>query len=212
MYQRLKLRLILFGFAAICIFSPLTTAWAQSTSQYQYLFPKITNQANSALIVANLGTQLTQFEVIVFNSAGQNQQSIYIEGQPGIVARLTAADLAAYGVSDFSGGVIIDSPNPLSVIETIGDSGGTFENVEPSASSSNLVLPFSQGTVGQSEISLFNADNTAATVILAAISPTGATIGTAEQTLAPFGTLRNNLSNLIPGIYQPGVANVDVAY
>ena len=172
---------------------------------YTYAFPKVGSAGNSGFIFANLGDQPTRFDGTFYSADGKTTQFVYFEGQPGIVARVSADDLKNLGVSDFSGGVVFNSTFPMSITASIGDpNSSNFENINPATRANRLVLPFSQGTFGEYEISVFNAENGNTSIIVAAIDPTGATLGTAQRTLPPHGSIRETLTGMIPGVIQAG--------
>jgi len=180
------------------------SAFAQSTGTYTYAFPRFSSLGVSQFVIGVLGGQPGTFQGVFYDSTGQHPQAVYFETSPGFVFRVTPAALKANGVTDYSGGAIFTSPIPLSIVETIGDASGNFENVAPSVHSSQLILPFSEGTFGAYEISIFNAENANTPIIIAAIGTDGQTLGTAQRTLAPHAVLREFLDGTLPGLNQAG--------
>ena len=179
--------------AAAVILAFCGNAAAQSAGAYTYVFPKFTDQSNSGFAVGVLGDRPVQFNCTFYNADGTLTQFVYTEGPPGFMARLNQPALKNLGVKDFSGGVVCDNLTPLTIMESVGAEDGSFDNVAQAVHSSRLVLPFSQGTFGTSEISVFNAENADTDVILAAIDTNGNTVGTIRRRLPPHGTLRDTV-------------------
>jgi hypothetical protein len=191
-----------FGVLAACLAILLTSVctFAQTTT-FQYVFPKITATAGSQLTISNLSARPATAQVDFLDSSKAASQRSFVDLPAGTQKRVDVP---------FEGTAIISSTLPLSAMATVTDSTGNAETLEPATAGSSLVIPFGQGTSGDADISVFNPSFVNVGFIMAAISPSGETLGLAQRSVLPLGTHRETVASFLPPP-QIGVTR-DVAY
>ncbi len=200
MFQELR-----FIIACALFLTTAVPASAQGTQAFHYVIPKFTSTAGSELILSNLSSRLVTPQVTLLD-ASSKRVSTFIPVQPGTQQRLVSA---AFGFTSFFGSVTVDAPAPLSVTAKLAGIGG-FETLEPASSSGILVVPFSVGTTGVQELTIFNEEANATTVVITAFTPDGSIFGAVQRTIPGHGIVVEEVSALFPP--PPSGATRDVAY
>ncbi|MBI2150401.1 MAG: hypothetical protein HYU27_07330 [Acidobacteria bacterium] len=181
--------------ACMSMLAATTPAAAAQTSQdFHYVIPRFTSNAGSQLIISNLSSRLVTPTVRLIDAASAQLVEVTVPFQPGAEGKLTPA---SFGLSSFDGSVVIDSSAPLSVLAALGGPGG-IEIVGPAASSNTLFIPFSEGTTGNMQLTLFNEESTSTTVVITAVAPGGSNLGVVQRVIPGLTTLTESVSALFP--------------
>jgi hypothetical protein len=170
----------------------------QSTQSFQYVIPRFNSNAGSELMLSNLSSVLASPEVAFRDTAHGIGVGAIISVAAGTQERLTAA---SFGLSSFEGSVIVTSAVPLSVTARLSAAGG-FETVTPATASNTLIVPFSQGTTGRMQVTMFNPDSTQANVVMSIVGADGSILGNVSRTVPALTTTIEDLSVTLP---QSGV-------
>jgi hypothetical protein len=187
----------LFSFALVVSMALLAAlpATAQNASSFRYVIPRFSAAPGSELIVANLTNRLATAEFTLADSGAGQFVDLFVNIQAGTQARFTSQ---SFGLSSFGGSIMVTSSVPLSVVATPVDSAGRLETVQAAATSTELIIPFGPGNTGSAEVTVFNGEQAATSVVIAAIDPTGETVAVAQRTIPDFGTLVENTNSLFP--------------
>ena len=180
------------------------TTFAQASAAHTYVFPRFSDRPNSRFLVGDLGGQPATVDATFYNAVGNKSQTATFEVGAGSFLRLSPDDFRALGVTDFSGGVVFNSSQSLSVVETLEDASGTIENIADSVFSNRLILPFSEGSIGSAQLTLFNNGTAETQVVLGAIGVNGETLATAQLAVRAHGILNVTLDSVMRGLFQPG--------
>ena len=132
----------------------------------------------------NLSSVSVNPEVTLRDSNAGQFADTFITVGAGTQQRLTAA---SFGLSAFEGTVVVTSSARLAVIATIA-AGNAFETLRasetvldsksPGSGATQLIVPFSQGTTGQTRLTIFNPNNTQTTVVIAPVQSDGSLTAT----------------------------------
>ena len=90
---------------------------------------------------------------------------------------------------------------PLSVTSRLAAAGG-FETIAPATASNTMIVPFSQGTTGRMQVTMFNPDATQATVVISLVGADGSILGNVQRIVPALTTITEDLSVNFP---QSGV-------
>ncbi|MBI4472314.1 MAG: hypothetical protein HY646_06575 [Acidobacteria bacterium] len=180
-------------FGPLVVWTLLVTASPIFAQSSQYVIPKFNSRPQSQLVLSNLSAATVNAEITFYGSTFARH---FFTILPNTQARVTAGN---FGLTNFSGSVVVSTPTPISVVASIDDEvGGGFETIGPTRGSSNVIIPFGPGTFGSEEITIFNPDAGTANVVLAAISPNGTTLSGALRNIEGFSTHRESLDSLFP--------------
>jgi len=180
--------------ATVAILATAIPVSTQTTGSFQYVIPHFNSNSGSELILSNLSSVLASAKVTFRNSEQAQVADAGINIPAGAQLRLTAGSLA---LSSFDGTVIVVSSSRLSVIATL-STGSGFESVVPATSSTDLIIPFSQGTTGRMKVTIYNPDDRSTSVVILPIAPDGTVLGNAAPTVAALGTLKLDIATLFP--------------
>ncbi|MBI4475105.1 MAG: hypothetical protein HY646_20730 [Acidobacteria bacterium] len=180
--------------ACMSMLATATPAAAQTGQSFHYVIPRFSSNAGSQLIISNLSSRLVTPTVKLIDAASEQLVEATLPFQPGTEGKLTPA---SFGLSSFAGSVVIDSSAPLSVLAALGGPGG-IETVGPAPSSNTLFVPFSEGTTGNMQLTLFNEESTSTTVVITAVAPNGSNLGLAQRVIPSLTTLTESVSALFP--------------
>lgn len=180
--------------ACMSMLAPATPAAAQTGQSFHYVIPRFSSNAGSQLIISNLSSRLVTPTVKLIDAATTQLVEATLPFQPGTEGKLTPA---SFGFSFFAGSVVIDSSAPLSVLAALGGPGG-IETVGPAPSSNTLFVPFSEGTTGNMQLTLFNEESTSTTVVITAVAPNGSNLGLVQRVIPSLTTLTESVSALFP--------------
>ena len=173
-----------------------SSSFAQIPSgNFRYVFPVFNSQTRSELILGNLGSSAVTAEITLLNSNTSTPADGFVNIAAGSQQRLTAA---SFGLSSFSGSVVVNASSPLSVVATVADASGNFETVGPAASAEALIVPFGPDTDGSMDLTLFNPQSAASAVVLLVMAPDGSTIGSGQVIVPPLGTISANINAFVP--------------
>ncbi len=186
------------GFAYMALLTTAIPVLPQSTPTFQYVIPHFSSNAGSELILNNLSSVLASPEVAFRDTAHGIGVGAIISVAAGTQQRLTAASFA---LSSFEGSVIVTSTVPVSVTSRLGATGG-FETVAPATASNTMIVPFSQGTTGRMQVTMFNPDTTQANVVVSIVGASGSILGNVERIVPGLTTITEDLSADFP---QSGV-------
>jgi carboxypeptidase family protein len=170
-------------------------ALAQTAQSFRYVFPKFNSNFGTELIIANLSSRLATPEITMVDTNTGTFSDVFVNLQAGTQARLTSRSL---GLSSFEGSVLVTSSVQLSVVSTIVDLNGSFETLGGAATSTDLILPFGPGVSGNADVTIFNGENAATSVVVSAVDSNGTIVAIAQRTIQPFGTFTENTLSLFP--------------
>ena len=189
---------------ALLVFFVISGSALAQTSTHTYVFPRFSDRPSSRFLVGVLGGQPATVDATFYNAAGNKSQTATVDVTAGSFLRLSSDDFRALGVTDFTGGVVFTSSQSLSVVESLEDASGTIENIADSVFSNRLILPFSEGSIGSIQLTLFNNGIAETPVILGAIGTRGETLATAQLGIRAHGILNVTLDSVMRGLFQPG--------
>jgi hypothetical protein len=171
---------------------------AQTASDFVYVFPKFSPDPAAELVLSNLSPKLVTADISFYDPAGR-ASAVYAEIAANGQMRATPTDFAAHGARNFQGAVVVRASGPLSAQARIPFANG-FKTLAPSRGSRNLIVPFSQGTLGTSEVSIYNDNDTTVSIVMIAVAPNGSMIGSIQLPIGPHATYRDLLQNAIPAV------------
>jgi hypothetical protein len=207
MQPRLALRLGWLIASIMLVAAPVAVI-SQTATDFVYVFPRFSPDNAAELVLSNLSPRLVTADIFFYDPAG-GVSVVYAEVAPNAQLRARSADFAAYGARNFDGTVVIRANGPLSAQAKVPFANG-FKTLEPSSGARSLVLPFSQGTLGTSEISIYNETESTLSVVVIAVAANGSSIGSAQLAMGPHATRRDLLENAIPAVLSS--SNRDVSH
>jgi len=203
----LRLKLLIASIIVVVLVAPVA-GLAQTGSDFVYVFPKFSSDPSAELVLSNLSPRLVTSTISFYDPSG-GVSNVYAEIAANGQMRATPTDFATFGAGNFDGTVVVRASGPLSGQAKV-PLGNGFKTLEPSVGARNLVIPFSQGTLGSSEISIYNDNDSAVSVVIIAVAENGSAIGSAQVSLAAHGTRRDLLEALIPAVLSS--SNRDVSH
>src|SRR5438105_7249661 len=198
MFRRFCLVSLCSVIAWVALLATAIPVLPQSTPTFQYVIPRFSSNDGSELILSNLSGVLASPEVAFRDTAHGIGVGAIITVAAGTQQRLTAASFA---LSSFEGSVIVTSAVPLSVTSRLAAAGG-FETIAPATASNTMIVPFSQGTTGRMQVTMFNPDATQATVVISLVGADGSILGNVQRIVPALTTITEDLSVNFP---QSGV-------
>src|SRR5262249_7949773 len=144
--------------------------FAQSATGFQYVFPLFNSQPRSEVVLGNLSNAAVNAEVALLDSNTDRLADTVVIIAARSQQRLTAA---SFGLSSFTGTVLIKTPAPISAVATIGDGSGSFESVAPAAGSDEVIVPFGPASQGNMAVTIFNPAASTTSVLISAVAPDG---------------------------------------
>src|SRR3954468_20523556 len=144
---------------SLMILGLVNSTFAQTaTGNFRYAFPLFSSQGRSELILNNLSAKVVTAEVTLLDSNTSTFADAFLMFPAGTQQRLTAA---SFGLSSFSGSVLVNASNAISAVATVADSSGNFETVSPAFGADVVIVPFGPDTDGNMDLRLFNPQSTA---------------------------------------------------
>ena len=215
MARKLRLLATCSAIASVLVLTSSIRISAQTSQSFQYVIPHFSANAGSQFIVSNLSGANANPEVALRDSESGQLADTFIFVGAGTQQRLTAASFA---LSSFEGSVVLTSAVRLSAVATIA-AGNEFETVpafeatvnpqNPLLGAPELIVPLSQGTTGQMQLTVFNPNNSQTSVIITPVQSNGLFMSSVQTTLPALGTLRENIASLFP---QPASGPVDMSH
>src|SRR5579862_157487 len=177
---------------------------AQTSQSFQYVIPRFSANAGSQLIISNLSNANAHPEIALRDSESGQLADTFISVGAGTQQRLTAASFA---LSSFEGSVVLTSPVRLSVLATVA-AGNAFETIpafetafdpkNPILGATQSIIPFSQGTTGRMQLTVFNPNNTQSSIVITPVQSNGLLMNSVQATVPALGTLKEDISSLFP--------------
>ena len=198
MFRRFCLVSLCSVIAWVALLATAIPVLPQSTPTFQYVIPRFSSNDGSELILSNLSGVLASPEVAFRDTAHGIGVGAIITVAAGTQQRLTAASFA---LSSFEGSVIVTSTVPLSVTSRLAAAGG-FETIAPATAPNTPIVPFSQGTTGRMQVTMFNPDSTQATAVISIVRADGSILGNVQRIVPALATITEDLSVTFP---QPAV-------
>jgi hypothetical protein len=199
MFRRLWLTSLCSVIAYMALWTTPIPVLPQSTPSFQYVIPRF--NAGSELILSNLSGVLASPEVAFRDTAHGIGVGSIISVAAGTELRLTAG---SFGLSSFEGSVIVTSAVPLSVTARL-SAAGAFETIASASASNTLIVPFSQGTTGRMQVTMFNPDSTQANVVISIVGTDGSILGSVNRNVPGLTAVIEDLSVTFP---QAGVGGL----
>ncbi|PYS33893.1 MAG: hypothetical protein DMG14_30780, partial [Acidobacteria bacterium] len=207
MQPRVALRLGWLIISVMLVSAPVAVI-SQTATDFVYVFPKFSPDNSAELVLSNLSPRLVTADIFFYDPAGA-VSAVYVEIAANGQLRVRPADFAAFGARNFDGSVVVRASGPLSAQAKVPFANG-FKTLEPSSGSRSLILPLSQGTLGTSEISIYNDSDSTVSAVVIAMAANGSTKGSTQLALGPHATRRDLLENAIPAVLSS--SNRDVSH
>ena len=194
----LKLRSIATCSLIVCIMilaGAIPTRSQATTQTFGYAILHFNGLAGSELIISNLSSRLLTPEITIWTSGSSGAQQaidIFVPIPAGSQQRFTTA---SFGLSSFSGTVLIGSSAPLNIVATLADVLGNFETVKPAIGTSSLIIPFAPGTTGNMGVTIFNPQGVTTTALISAVAADGSSMGSVQRLVPPFTELTEDVAS-----------------
>ena len=167
-------------------------AVAQTSTVFTHTFPRI-EVPGMELAIANINTTSASVLVNFFNSDGTLAASSRFSLAAGSQAVFNDSSMP---VGSFTGAAVVESATQLSVTASVNRSG-TLENMPPSASSMELVIPFVRGGFSaNTNVTVFNPSQQTAQVAVVLARSNGTLVTGASLTMGPGQSSDISLNSL----------------
>jgi hypothetical protein len=188
--------------AAITVFGQSVALTQTTATGFIYTFPKV-EAPGLQLAIANISTTTASVRVNFLNSDG----TVAVSPQFSLASGFqTILDDVSIGGRSFSGPVVVESGNPLSVTASTSRSG-TLENVGPSTSGTDLIIPFVRaGNITNTVVSVLNPTQLNAQVGVLLATSNGTVLTGSSLVLGPLQSADVSLNGL--GVNLDSVTHV----
>ncbi len=193
MFGKIRSVLVRSLFVCIVLLTTAIVASPQETSQFRYVIPRFGGTPGTELILSNLSSAAAQATVKLLSVTGSVVGNNSVDIPAGSQMRLDSTFFAVAGDT-----VVVDSSTPLSVMGTLRDTGGIFDNAGPAAESNRSILPVFPDAAYSTDISLFNADSIPAMAYILAVGSDGFPVATAQRFVPASRSITASVSSLFP--------------